>query len=515
MSRHVVAAIVVVVLGVLAVLGVRFIGPVLREQMQRDTSDAAALRGRIRVGIDNWVGYFPLCSPEMRRRILADGYDLRCEDDRADYAARFQRLGDGELQFAVGTVDAYLLGGGGADFPGAIVAVLDESKGGDAIVANKAVVPTLDALKTARGVRITYTDASPSAHLFKSVGVHFDLPQMADATRAWYLPSDGSADALKKLRAGEAQVAVLWQPDVSLALADPNLVKLMGTEDTDKLIVDILLASRKVIQEDPEIVGLLLRRYFETLDHYQRTPGQLRADVAQATALPVEQVEAMLDGVDWADLGENAALWFGTGSAAGRGNGLNEAIGSAAGILVAAGDVDQNPLPDQDPYRITNSQFVAALMAEQASAPVVADGNDGLSRGFAPLDEAGWSRLRPVGTLRIEAVSFARATAQVDTEGEAALKAVTEKLAHYPNFRLVVRGHTGTDGDAEANQALSRERAQAVSDYLQSHYGVDADRVLVLGLGSSEPLPRLPDESERAYRYRLPRVEFMLMAERF
>jgi hypothetical protein len=44
---------------------------------------------------------------------------------------------------------------------------------------------------------------------------------------------------------------------------------------------------------------------------------------------------------------------------------------------------------------------------------------------------------------------------------------------------------------------------------------MDADRIRALGFGSAQPLPRLPDESDRAYAYRLPRVEFALVSERF
>jgi hypothetical protein len=34
-----------------------------------------------------------------------------------------------------------------------------------------------------------------------------------------------------------------------------------------------------------------------------------------------------------------------------------------------------------------------------------------------------------------------------------------------------------------------------------------------VGYGASKPLPRQPDESERAYDYRLPRVELALVSE--
>ena len=46
-------------------------------------------------------------------------------------------------------------------------------------------------------------------------------------------------------------------------------------------------------------------------------------------------------------------------------------------------------------------------------------------------------------------------------------------------------------------------------------YNVDPNRIKVVGMGSAQPLPRLPNESERAYHYRLPRVELSLLADSF
>ena len=46
-------------------------------------------------------------------------------------------------------------------------------------------------------------------------------------------------------------------------------------------------------------------------------------------------------------------------------------------------------------------------------------------------------------------------------------------------------------------------------------YNVDPNRIKVVGMGSSQPLPLLPGESDRAYQYRLPRVEVSLLADAF
>jgi DNA-binding transcriptional LysR family regulator len=314
MSVHVKVFVALLVVGTVGILGYRFALPLLRDAEQRQTSDAAATRGRISIGVDNWIGYFPLCSPEMSRRMRGEGWALRCDDDGADYAARMKKLAAGEIDFAVASLDAFVLNGAPLDFPGTIVAVIDESKGGDAIVARRAAIASLDALKARPDTRIAFTPASPSEHLLKSIATHFDLPQLRDRRGRWRVEADGSTDALAKLRAGEADVAVLWEPDVSRALASDEFIKLIGTGDTDKLIVDVLIASRKVVQDRPEVVATLLAQYFQALRFYGEQPGRLSDDVRAWSGLDAAQVEAMLAGVRFATLNDNGALWFAKGS---------------------------------------------------------------------------------------------------------------------------------------------------------------------------------------------------------
>jgi len=56
-----------------------------------------------------------------------------------------------------------------------------------------------------------------------------------------------------------------------------------------------------------------------------------------------------------------------------------------------------------------------------------------------------------------------------------------------PDRRIVVSGHTDSNGSDEANQQLSLGRAQAVREYLVSQ-GVEASRISAEGRGESEPL---------------------------
>ena len=310
MGRHVKVVLALVVAGVLAMLAYRVLAPLFEERQQLSTSDAGAAKGKLVIGVDNWIGYFPLCSSEMRRRMRQSGYALQCVDDNADYPGRMQALEKGELQFAVATVDSYLLNGRAARYPGSIVAVIDESRGGDAILAWSDKAKSLEDLKGKR-LKVAYTPASPSEHLLKSMAVHFDIPVLRERKGDWRVESAGSEDALRKLKQHEVEVAVLWEPDVSRALSESNIVKLIGTEDTEKLIVDILLVSREFSARDPEAVKTLLRNYFLTLKQFRSNPQSLIEEAEKHTGLPKDKVEAMLRGVSWKSLTDNARSWFG------------------------------------------------------------------------------------------------------------------------------------------------------------------------------------------------------------
>ncbi|MEM9531908.1 MAG: OmpA family protein [Pseudomonadota bacterium] len=517
MNRHAKIVLLLIVVAAMVIFGGKYAKPLYEDWRQQDTSDARGTRGTVRIGMDNWVGYFPLCSDENVRRMRRSGYLLRCEDDAADYASRMSRLREGELEMAVATVDSYVLAGNQEQYPATIVAVLDESKGGDALVARGDRISSIDDLKSGGNFLIALTPDSPSEHLLKSIGVHFDIELLRQQQAAWRVDTDGSEAALELLQQGKVDAAVLWEPDVSRALQDPAIQKLLSTEDTEGLIVDILLVNRRWSESDPEAVYALLSSYFKTLKFFRDNPDKLRKEIASHYDIGAAQVEALLDGVEWTTLSANAQAWFGIARQGGwYGEGLIDAIESAADILVEHGDFDRSPIPNSDPYRLTNSQFVADLFSGGLVSEAPGENaGDSLARSFDALSDQQWGGLKEVGTLKIRPIVFQSGSAGLTYEGKQEVDRAAENLRHYPNFRVVVAGHTGLRGDAEANRTLSQSRAESVARYLRVTYGLAANRVRAEGLGSSDPLVRRPGESDRAYNYRLPRVELALVAEEY
>ncbi|MBF0259327.1 MAG: OmpA family protein [Desulfamplus sp.] len=546
MKKNITGAILIFVLITAGAVAVKMLMPFMESSRQKSTSDAVKIKGKIRMDMDNWIGYFPFRSKEMKQILRQEGYLLESGDDNADYEKRMRRLADGDIDFAVATVDSYLLNGVKQSYPGTIIMVIDESKGGDAILARKDKVKNLDGLKgdsqDSGNLKIAFTPGSPSHHLAKAASEHFGLNALLPLKEN-IINTDGSKEACNNLLAGTADVAICWEPDVSRALSDNSIIKLLGTEDTRRLIVDILLVNRKYAQKHPEVVTLLMDSFFMLLKKYSQDPELLRDHVMEETGLDKDEVNAMLKGVEWVNFNANCRNWFGITApeAEDASNtrdvqlmeepaelGIIDTIESTVGILVASGDFKTTPIPENNPYRLTNSTFLETIfskryqgvkgLAKQSSETKQSSAKGSflkatVSQQFSALNAKQWAALKDVGTLKIEPVSFQRGSAELDLLGKEVVDHMVEKLKHYPNFRIMIKAHTGVDGDETANLELSKRRAQSVKDYLMTTYSIDPDRTLASGFGSSMPLVRKPDESLRAWMYRLPRVEIALVKE--
>jgi outer membrane protein OmpA-like peptidoglycan-associated protein/ABC-type nitrate/sulfonate/bicarbonate transport system substrate-binding protein len=448
----------------------------------------------------------------MKRRLYQQGYLLDCIEDQANYAQRLESLNKGELDMAVATVDSYLFNGVKTQYPGTIVAVLDESKGGDALLAWKDKLPTLDSLRQNKTAKIAFTPDSPSDHLLKAIAVHFDITHLKQRQN-WPVLTQGSEDALQRLLNKDVDAAVLWQPDVSKALAKEGIHLLLGTDQTRQLIVDVLMAGKKIMRDKPEIITLLLTEYFHTLKFYRDNNSELLDDVEAITKLDDDSIESLLKGVQWQGLTENAHKWFGTIAV----NGLPEqelieTINSSINIFIDYGSMTMSPLPGNDPYRLISSHFIAEVY-QQLGLPtdtVIVE-----KHKFKEISDQQWQNLQQVGKLKIRPVIFSSGTDALTLDDKMQLDVAESTLKHYPDFRILIRGHTSTRGDAILNKALSQDRADAVARYLMITHDIPAQRIKAIGYGGEQPLPQLPSESRRAYSYRLPRVELILVTDKF
>ncbi|MDR1973065.1 MAG: OmpA family protein [Bacteroidales bacterium] len=98
-------------------------------------------------------------------------------------------------------------------------------------------------------------------------------------------------------------------------------------------------------------------------------------------------------------------------------------------------------------------------------------------------------------------VFFAIDKADLRDESFVELDKLVDFLKNNPDVRIEISGHTDNTGGEMRNQTLSQERAKAVVDYLAGK-GIDTNRMVSIGYGSSKPVANNDTEDNRALNRR-------------
>ena len=87
----------------------------------------------------------------------------------------------------------------------------------------------------------------------------------------------------------------------------------------------------------------------------------------------------------------------------------------------------------------------------------------------------------------LQGVNFKTDSDELTESSLTILDSVSATLSAHPEIRVVVAGHTDSDGDDAYNKDLSQRRAQRVVDYLTDN-GVDGNNMIARGFGEEQPI---------------------------
>ncbi|MEJ0046594.1 MAG: OmpA family protein [Rhodospirillales bacterium] len=94
-------------------------------------------------------------------------------------------------------------------------------------------------------------------------------------------------------------------------------------------------------------------------------------------------------------------------------------------------------------------------------------------------------------------VEFKSGSATLTPAAERTLSVLGRALtsADLSGFHFRVEGHTDTVGNPDTNRSLSQQRAEAVTAFLVSKFGMSADKLQAVGLGSDSLIVPTPDQT--------------------
>lgn len=142
------------------------------------------------------------------------------------------------------------------------------------------------------------------------------------------------------------------------------------------------------------------------------------------------------------------------------------------------------------------------------------DGRDRCPNTAGPVSTNGCPEIssedRKTLEVAMRAVQFDTGRSTIKSESFSVLNQIADIMRRYPDYNLMISGHTDNTGSASANQKLSERRAEACYQYLITQ-GVSSGRLNFAGYGESRPIS---DNNSLRGRSLNRRVEFSLVPSR-
>jgi NitT/TauT family transport system substrate-binding protein len=271
-------------------------GPKTSTDTSKDTSTGKPVE--FKLAHSTWVGYGPLYI--AKEKGFFDKYNIKPEltviEDESQYAGalfanQIQGLGnvlDREvIHFAKGTPETFVL-------------AMDESSGGDGIIAKKEIT----GIEGLKGATVGLDKSSTSYFFFLTVLQKYGLKE-SDVK----IQEMGAGDAGAAFVAGKLDAAVSWEPWLTNASQREGGHVLVSSRDFPHTIVDVITMRQDFVKSNPEAVTGLTKAWFDSIDYYRNNHDEGNAIMAKALGLKKEEIADMVKGVSFIGKNENIAFF--------------------------------------------------------------------------------------------------------------------------------------------------------------------------------------------------------------
>jgi len=303
---------------------------------------APASADTITIAHSTWVGYGPLYIARDKGFFKENGVDVDLvvmEDPKE----RFPTLMADQIQMIASTVDTALLYMKKPDDYQYVVAI-DDSDGGDGIVANKDITSIADL----KGKQVAVNEGSVSEFYLNVLLTKAGLKE-SDLNIVNMTAGDAGGAFVGK----RVDAAVTWEPWLSKGKATDHGHLLVDSSTTPGLITDAIIAKTSWVQAHQKEVAGIVKAWNEAVAYYRANPDESIAIMAKGVGgwlKDPKDFKDTLGGIKFYGADDNKAF-FGTKDKPGP---LTQTVQEAIDVWSGQGKVQVKTTPAQ----LINYDFV-------------------------------------------------------------------------------------------------------------------------------------------------------------
>ncbi len=250
-----------------------------------DSDEAAGDVQTITIGYSAWPGWFPLAVTESAGIFEEVGLDVELIFF-ADYLASIDAMAVGELDFVTQTLNDTMASVAFGDEQ-VIVVVNDNSTGNDKIICDASITSIEEMEGATVAAEAGVVDHFLLVQGLESVGLTED-----DIDFRGVLTDAAAAS----FASGEFDCVGVFAPFWLTALEREGSAEVFSSADFPGLIPDHIVATREIVDENPEAVQLLVDAWYLTLEYIEENPDEAIEIMAATAETSVEDYQLFADG---------------------------------------------------------------------------------------------------------------------------------------------------------------------------------------------------------------------------
>jgi NitT/TauT family transport system substrate-binding protein len=250
-----------------------------------EASDDSGSSDPIKIGYSAWPGWFPLAVTEQAG--IFDEVGLNVDlIFFADYLASIDAMAVGELDFVTQTLNDTMASVAFGDEQ-VIVVVNDNSTGNDKIICDESITSIEEMEGKTIAAEAGVVDHFLLVQGLESVGLTED-----DIDFRGVLTDAAAAS----FAAGEFDCVGVFAPFWLTALERPGSAEVFSSADFPGLIPDHIVATRELVDGDPETVQKLVDAWYLTLDYIEANPDESLEIMAGVAETSIEEYNLFAEG---------------------------------------------------------------------------------------------------------------------------------------------------------------------------------------------------------------------------